>query len=441
MSVSLSRRDFHCGALAAAFAGLAAGPAAAGVGDDAALVPDPRGLVDLLPGFSYRIISALGDPMDDGEPVPDHADGMGLFPRRDGRLILVRNHELRAGPGTLKGRGFDRFRDGSTLPGGTTTLVYDPRSARVERQYRSLAGTIYNCSGGTTPWRTWLSCEEDVTEAGANVGRNHGWVFEVPADLVGRARPVPLKRLGRFKHEAAAVDPRSGIVYLTEDERDSLFYRFVASKAGRLDRPGRLQALALIDGPDDSRNWSEAAMPRGRRFRVRWIDLDRVDSPDGDLRLRGAALGACRFARGEGIHVGRGELYFTCTSGGMAGLGQIMRYTLSPAEGRADESKTPGTLELFFESRSTDELYYGDNLVLAPNGHLLVCEDQPGERVDNFLRAIRPDGTSYPFARLRLQTEWAGACFAPDGRTLFVNLYSPTRTLVVNGPFYSVIAA
>lgn len=427
--------------MAAAFTGLAAASRAVDrPREETPLVTDPDGLIDLLPGFTYRIISALGETMDDGEPVPDRADGMGLFAGRDGRLILVRNHELRAGPSTLKGPGFDRYRDGSTLPGGTTTLVFNQRSGRVERQYRSLAGTIYNCSGGCTPWRTWLSCEEDVTPSGGNVGRHHGWVFEVPADLLGRARPGPLTGLGRFRHEAAAVDPRSGAVYLTEDERDSLFYRFLPDRPGRLDRGGRLQALALVDGPDDSRNWSQLAMTWGRRHRVRWIDLDRVDSPDGDLRLRGAARGACRFARGEGIHLGRGELYFTCTSGGAAGLGQIMRYTLSPAEGRAGERDAPATLDLFFESRSPDELYYGDNLVLAPSGHLIVCEDQPGERVDNFLRAIRPDGTSYPFARLRLPTEWAGACFAPGGRTMFVNVYSPARTIAISGPFHAVIA-
>lgn len=174
-------------------------------------------------------------------------------------------------------------------------------------------------------------------------------------------------------------------------------------------------------------------------YRARWIDLDRIDSPDDDLRLRGAALGAARFARGEGIIMGRGEMYFTCTSGGAAKLGQVMRYRPSRSEGTMQERERPGLLDLFFESERRSEFYYGDNLDIAPNGDLILCEDQPGGRVDNHLRAIRPDGSVYAFARLRMNTELAGVCFAPDGNTMFVNAYSPTRTFAIRGPFRSVI--
>jgi hypothetical protein len=372
------------------------------------------------------VISSLGEPMDDGEQVPDRADGMGAFKGPRGRVILLRNHELRAGESKLGGSAYDRWRGGGALLGGTTTLVYDPQSGRVEQQYRSLAGTIRNCAGGVTPWRTWLTCEEDVTVAGGSVGKSHGWVFEVPADVRGRAQPVPLTGLGRFNHEAAAVDPRTGIVYLTEDREDSLFYRFVPGRPGRLHEPGRLQALALADGRLDSRNWQTADFIPQRPARARWIDLDGTDSADDDLRKRGAAKGAVLFARGEGVHMGRSELYFTCTNGGAAKLGQVMRYRPA-SEG--------GELELFFESSSPDQFHYGDNLTVGPNGHLFVCEDQPGDTVDNYIRGIRPDGAPYAFARLRLQTELAGACFSPDGRTMFVNAYSPTKTIAISGRF------
>jgi uncharacterized protein len=141
------------------------------------------------------------------------------------------------------------------------------------------------------------------------------------------------------------------------------------------------------------------------------------------------------FARGEGLWFGAGELYFTCTSGGAARLGQIMRYRPSRFEGQPARRTRLGRLDLFVESTDRDALHYGDNLVVAPNGHLIVCEDQPGERVDNHLRGVAPDGTLYPFARLRLNTELAGACFSPDGSTLFVNAFSPTRTLAITGPW------
>ena len=435
----LTRRAFHSSLVGTAFGGLLASGCStvarqeshAGYG---ALVPDPAGLLDLPPGFSYRIISALGDRMDDGEAVPDRADGMGAFAGRGGQIILVRNHELKAGDSALGGEAYDRWRGGGALAGGTTTLVYDPGAGRVRKQYRSLAGTIRNCAGGVTPWRSWLTCEEDVSSAGSALGRDHGWVFEVPADLNGRARPVPLKGLGRFNHEAAAVDPANGIVYLTEDRPESLFYRFLPNRRGELTAGGRLQALAL-DGPTDTRNWNEIALTPATRNAARWIDLTGTDSSGDDLRHRGARLGAAVFARGEGIHMGAGEVYFACTSGGKARLGQIMRYRPSPFEGSSNERDRPGTLDLFFESHSADQFNFGDNLTVGPRGHLFVCEDQYTPVVDNHIRGITPDGLAYPFARLRMQTELAGACFSPDGSTLFVNAYSPTRTLAIIGPF------
>ncbi len=406
---------------------LTAAPAAGPYGP---LLDDPAGLLDLPAGFSWRVLSRLGDAMDDGNTVPDNADGMGCFTLADGKWALVRNHELTADKpagGKLPG-GYDRNDAGLVLPGGTTTLVLDPASFRVERQFRSLAGTIRNCAGGITPWGSWLSCEEDLTRAGSGCGKDHGWVFEVPAAAPGLVDPVPLTAMGRFNHEAAAVDPASGIVYLTEDRKDGLLYRFVPSAPGKLSAGGTLQGLALVDGAVDSRNWNQPDMAVGGWQDVRWIDLDRIDSPLDDLRQRGAADGACRFARGEGIHMGEGELYICCTSGGAAGLGQVFR--LQPGrDGMADR------LQLFFESTSTEQFNFGDNLTVAPNGHLVVCEDQYGAVVDNHLRGITPQGQAYPLARLRRQTELAGACFSPDGQVLFVNIFSPAMTVAITGPW------
>src|SRR5690606_10860267 len=183
--------------------------------------------------------------------------------------------------------------------GGTTTLVLDAATLEVEREYRSLAGTIRNCAGGITPWGSWLSCEEDVTRAGEGVGHDHGWVFEVPATAPGLIDPVPVKAMGRFNREAAAVDPETGIVYMTEDRDDGLVYRFIPNTPTKLVNGGKLQALAM-DGIADSRNWKDAALATGTMRSVRWVDLDNVESPDDDLRLRGAAKGAMLFARGEG---------------------------------------------------------------------------------------------------------------------------------------------
>jgi len=458
----LDRRHFNIGLASAAFAGLssctttprgAPGAMAEGYGP---LVRDPAGLLDLPSGFTYRIISRAGDRMDDGLVVPDRADGMGSFPLDNDRTILVRNHELQArhgstGPFREAARAsvptFDRGEDGQPLPGGTTTLVYNQRSGRVESQHLSLVGTIRNCAGGVTPWGSWLTCEEDVSRAGrGGIAHDHGWVFEVPARHSGVAEPVPLKAMGRFNHEAAAVDPRTGIVYLTEDRDDGLFYRFIPNLPGQLVRGGRLQALAFAgaDGGRDSRNWSGIDLPAGEWRAARWIDLDNVEAPEDDLRKRGHAAGGVLFARGEGIwrgaHQDRPEFYFTCTNGGAAKLGQVMRYRPSPLEGRSGEAAEPGRLQNFVESTGVEMLNYGDNITVTPFGHLIVCEDAYTDTVANRLRGITPEGRVYPVALCHEQTELAGACFSGDGATMFVNIYSPAKTVAITGPWRAVRA-
>ena len=437
----LNRRNF-IGATGAAFSGLllngctgrsaplASAPSS--FADYGPLVPDPAGMLDLPRGFSYRLLSSLGNAMTDGCTVPDKADGMGCFSIGNDEIVLIRNHELVPADdaGGVLAKGFGT-RDGAIVPGGTTSIVLDATTLEVKREFRSLAGTIRNCSGGITPWGSWLTCEEAPTGPGQRFGEglaeNHGWVFEVPANATGLIDAVPLKAMGRFNHEAACVDPRTGIVYLSEDRDDSVLYRFVPTTPGRLGDGGLLQAM-VVEGLSDTRNWTSADMAVGSRHTVRWIDCDDVESPNDDLRSRAAAKGAAVVARGEGIHTGTDEIFVCSTNGGQRKLGQILR--LVPGTGGE-----PDQIELFFESQSKDQFNYGDNLTVGPNGHLIVCEDQYTEVVDNHLRGITPDGRAYTLGRLRIQTELAGGCFSPDGKWFFVNAYSPTRTLAITGPW------
>ena len=437
----LNRRNF-IGATGAAFSGLLLNgctgrsapltSAPSSFADYGPLVPDPAGMLDLPRGFSYRLLSSLGNAMSDGCTVPDKADGMGCFSLGNDEIVLIRNHELVPADdaGGVLAKGFGT-RDGAIVPGGTTSIVLDATTLEVKREFRSLAGTIRNCSGGITPWGSWLTCEEAPTGPGQRFGEglaeNHGWVFEVPANATGLIDAVPLKAMGRFNHEAACVDPRTGIVYLSEDRDDSVLYRFVPTTPGRLGDGGLLQAM-VVEGLSDTRNWTSADMAVGARHTVRWIDCDDVESPNDDLRSRAAAKGAAVVARGEGIHTGTDEIFVCSTNGGQRKLGQILR--LVPGTGGE-----PDQIELFFESQSKDQFNYGDNLTVGPNGHLIVCEDQYTEVVDNHLRGITPDGRAYTLGRLRMQTELAGGCFSPDGKWFFVNAYSPTRTLAITGPW------
>ena len=413
------------------------------------LVPDPESVLDLPEGFGYRILSQVGDPMDDGLLVPGKADGMAAFPGPKDRTLLVRNHESKpneywASPFGEKNELiktipqeaiYDRGHGAAPHLGGTTTLVYNHQTKAVEREFLSLAGTSTNCAGGPTPWNSWITCEETLNLAGDTIERDHGYNFEVPATAdIRRADPVPLKAMGRFKHEAIAVDPRTGIVYETEDQVDSLIYRFIPDQPGKLAAGGRLQALVVIDQPSlDTRNWEQTLVHRGEQLTIRWIGMDEIDSPHDDLRPRGFAAGAARFARGEGMWQGHDAIYFTCTEGGADRRCQIFRYRPSPHEGTPMEAQTPGTLELFIEPNDEDIIDKADNVTVSPFGDLIVCEDGGG---GNNLVGVTPAGAIYRFAHNAMSdSEFAGATFSPDGQVLFVNLQHPGTTLAIYGPW------
>jgi secreted PhoX family phosphatase len=377
------------------------------------LVADPRGVLDLPAGFSYVRLSETGQTMNDGYRVPGGHDGMGAFPGANGRTILIRNHEL--SPSSSNGVGAPNSRKYDTRGrGGTTTLIVDSNRNLI-RHFGSLAGTYRNCAGGPTPWGSWLSCEESF-EVG---NKRHGYVFEVPSSATGFVTPVPLVAMGRFNHEAAAVDPDTGYVYMTEDRGDGLFYRFVPNIPGQLSAGGTLYALRITGRPQVN---TTTGFPLNVPQSVDWVRIDNVDPATDTVRVEGFNKGAARFARGEGIFYGNGDIYFCCTSGGSSGDGQIWSYN-SASE----------TIELYLEPNNSGILDNPDNVVVAPNGDLFLCED--GDSTD-FIVGVTPTGSLYRFARNRLNTsEFAGVCFSPDGRIMFVNIQSPGITFAITGPW------
>lgn len=396
----------------------------------------PAGPELALPeGFRYWVLSEIGQPMSDGSPTPNAFDGMAAFPLPNGDVRLIRNHENRDRPGeaTLIGNpelAYDRL-----AGGGTVTLdvrIDSDGVPHLVRDFVSLSGTIINCAGGPTPWGSWLSCEESVAGTRHGWQREHGYVFEVPASTEAEVPAVPIPAMGRFVHEAVAVDPRTGIVFLTEDAGRSGFYRYLPRTPGRLLDGGRLEMLALRDHPQHDTATGQRV---GTTRPVRWVPIEHVNPASGEQAVfdQGFAQGGARFARLEGCWPGDGGIFFHSTSGGDAEVGQVWFHR----PGRLDG----GDLTLVFESPSRDVLDYPDNITVSPRGGIVICEDGQGEQ---HLRGLTPDGRLFDFAGNLMNTsEFCGACFAPDGETLFVNVQGSTTrggtvrgvTLAIRGPW------
>lgn len=426
-------------------------------------VPSPNQLLDLPEGFVSHAFSRVGEKMDDGLWVPGKHDGMAAFPGPKGKTILIRNHELQAADKIVGPFGwnnekldlvdaeqiYDLGSKEAPCLGSTTTLLYDTRTGTLENHFLSLAGTIRNCAGGPTPWNTWLTCEENVQKGTGTYEQDHGYNFEVPVSTTqGLVKATPLKEMGRFNHEAVAVDSRTGIVYQTEDRNDGLFYRFIPEKPGKLVEGGKLQAMKIREiKAADTRNWKTSLhkfapwtydpITISQEMAVSWVDVENVEAPQDDLRKQGfEGKNAAMFARGEGIWYSGDALYFTCTNGGVNLKGQVWKYNPSPYEGTSREDKDPGTLELFIEPNDSNLLENADNITVAPWGDLIICEDGPREQ---YIVGVTPEGKTYHFARNTSNTsEFAGSTFSPDGTTLFVNIQHPGITLAITGPWHDI---
>ena len=391
------------------------------------LVPDADDLLDLPRRFRYRVLSEKGARVAGSAGTPARADGMAAFAGRRGSTVLVRNHELSGAFGQTDGPQVEgRNPYSADSPGGTTALVVGP-DRRVLEEYVTSSGTRANCAGGRTPWGTWLTCEENLDDG-------HGFVFEVsPDDPENDLSRQPIRAMGMFRHEAAAIDPSTGIVYLTEDnygpgelpdepgdegdEAGAFLYRYVPTD--RRGRPGALQAggsLEVMAVAEDVPSRNADLFPERRPFAFVWKPVGSED-PKADALVTD---GAARFNRLEGACFAAGALWFDDTEGGDERKGQIFRYRPGA-----------GTLELFFEGRDDGRIDKPDNITITPWGDLWLVEDGDG---DNRVVGVTPDGSLYEFASNRA-SELAGPTFSPDGRTFFVNMQAPGLTFAVWGPF------
>lgn len=395
-------------------------PKAAGYGPLRPTPEEDSGIEYLaLPvGFRYRLINRSGAPMRNGLPTPGIFDGMAAYQGPGNRTILIRNHENRSRPGEINvsvptGKRYD---PDVNVRGGNTKLVVGA-GRRLQEIYPVLGGTHTNCAGGLTPWDTWITCEE-IFNYGANesnvtpgTGVPHGYIFEIDAHATGPVAPQPVLDAGRFSHEAVAWF--GGALYETEDRGDACFYRFTPERQPKESGDlatfgGKLEALVVKGRPNFD---ADNAVP-GETYTVGWVTVDEPNPLTDTVRFQAQAKGAAIFNRTEGIWSTDKGVYFDCTSGGEAGLGQL--WELRP------KGRDGGELKLVFESQTAEDLEAPDNLVVVPStGDVFLQEDGPGTQ---YVRGVTPKGLIYDFARTILNsTEFCGGCFSPDGSTFFVN--------------------
>lgn len=397
-------------------------------------------------GFEYNVFGKVKGTMSDGNPTPAAHDGMATF-KVGNELRLIRNHEISGGrvPKPNAAIGANPYDEGAG--GGTTTLIVNPKTHELVRDFVSLSGTLINCAGGPTPWGSWISCEETTlgktkfkTKDGRERGgfdKPHGYCFEVSASANSAVSPVPLSDMGRFVHEAIAVDKKSGVVYLTEDNNPAGFYRFLPKRNKRLAEGGVLQVLKIKNADNfDTRKGQKA----GTSWTANWITIENpnpesADTDEEAVFKQGAAKGAAIFTRLEGIYADKkGRIYFDSTDGGETKGGQIWLY--EPL------GKNEGRLTLLFESPSREILFMPDNVCLHPKNNLLfICEDSDYQqtigKIENNLRILTPDGRIAEFAKnitpKQESSEFAGSTFSKDGKTLFVNLQTIGATFAIWG--------
>ncbi|MCM1946707.1 PhoX family protein [Streptomyces sp. G2] len=384
----MERRSFLRGAVigtsAAAFGGtLMAGaayaaPAQPGTGPYGALGSADANGIMLPAGFTSRVIARSG------QTVPGTSYTWHNAP--DGGACYV------------DGTGWIYVSNSEINPSGGASAVRFGAAGTITGAYRILSNTRQNCAGGKTPWNTWLSCEEVSL----------GYVYET--DPYGVNAAVRRDAMGRFKHEAAAADPVRKVVYLTEDETDGCFYRFVPTTWGNLSS-GTLQVLKASTATSGSFTWQN------------------VPDPDGSpTTTRTQVSGAKKFSGGEGCHYADDKVWFTTK--GDNRLWQL-NLTNSTYELAYDDSLVPG---------GAAPLTGVDNVTGASSGDLFIAED--GGNMEICL--ITPDDTVAPFLRITGQSgsEITGPAFSPDGTRLYFSSQRGTSgsssggiTYEVTGPF------
>jgi len=321
------------------------------------LAADENG-VRLPRGFYSRIVARSGHNYF-GYNWHAAPDGGATFAAGDGGWFYVSNSEIDKGKG------------------GVGSLRFD-RNGKLIDAYAILNNTSRNCAGGSTPWATWLSCEEiDL-----------GQVWE--CDPYGKNDPILRAALGRFTHEAVAVDTNTMQLYLTEDKRDGCLYRYSSNTTNTAGYPdldnGVLEVAEIINSSEGKLRWHLIPDPSAI-----------------NLPTRKQVKQSSRFNGGEGIWYHQGSIFFTTR-----GDNRVYAYDI-----KNNDLGIIYNAALYIWPVLTGV----DNITSNASGELLVAEDGG----DLKIVVITISGETIPLLQLigHDRSEITGPAFSPDGSRLY----------------------
>ena len=319
----------------------------------------------------------------------------------------------------------------------------------------TVIGTNSNCSGGITPWKTFLTCEEnydgfygetiyDAKNKPTHIPSRYGWenFYNYPPEHYGWVVEVDPKdgkaqkhiALGRFAHECCTLyelEDKRVVAYTGDDKNNEHLYKFISSKPHSL-KEGTLYVADTDNGKWLALDWASQPLLKNR-FK---------DQTEVLIRAREAAklLGATELNRPEDIEIDpiTGNILVSLTNNYSKNdyHGSILK--IEENGGAFDALKFKATT--YKAGGEENGFSCPDNLAFDLAGNLWITSDMSGSKMN------KKDGPYMPFKNNSLfviprygkeagkvirvasapkDAELTGPWFSPDGKTLFLSVQHP----------------